>query len=46
VQAVDLLAKGMAFISHTLVLQARELAGMCKAIAALKKQRSCKRRYI
>jgi NADH pyrophosphatase NudC (nudix superfamily) len=46
VQAVDLLAKGIALISYILVLQACKLAGMRKAIAALTEQRSCKRRYI
>jgi hypothetical protein len=46
VQAVNLLAKGMVFISCTLVLQERELAGMRKAIAALIEQRSCKRQYV
>jgi hypothetical protein len=46
VQAVNLLAKGMALISYTLVLQARKLAGVRKAIAALTEQRSRKRRYI
>jgi hypothetical protein len=46
VQAVNLLAKGIVFISHTSVLQERELAGMRKAIAALTEQRSRKRRYV
>jgi hypothetical protein len=46
VQAVNLLAKGIVFISYTLVLQERELAGMRKAIAALIEQRSRKRRYV
>ena len=45
-QAVNLLVKGIAFISCTLVLQARELAGVRKAIAALIAQHSCERRYI
>jgi hypothetical protein len=46
VQAVNLLVKGIAPISYTLVLQACKLAGVRKAIAALTEQRSCKRRYI
>jgi hypothetical protein len=46
VQAVNLLAKGIALISYTLVLQAYKLAGVRKAIATLIEQRSCKRRYI
>jgi hypothetical protein len=45
-QAINLLAKGVAIISYNLVLQAREIAGMRKAIASLTEQRSCKRRYI
>jgi hypothetical protein len=45
-QAVDLLAKGVAIIGHKSVLQARELAGVRKAIAALTEQRSRKRKYI
>ena len=45
-QAVNSLAKGIAFISYTLVLQAHKLAGMHKAIAAITEQRSSKRRNI
>ena len=45
-KAVDSLAKGVAIIGHSSVLQARELAGVRKAIAALTEQRSRKRRYI
>ena len=45
-QAVDQLAKGMVVMSHNSVLQARELAGMRKAVAAPTEQRSRKRRYI
>jgi hypothetical protein len=45
-QAVDLLAKGAAVLGHNSVLQAREMAGIRKAIAALTEQRSRKRRYI
>jgi hypothetical protein len=45
-QAVDSLAKGMAIIGHNSVLQARELAGIRKAMAALTEQRSRKRKYI
>ena len=41
-----MLAKGVAIIGHNSVLQARELAGVRKAIAALTEQRSRKRRYI
>jgi hypothetical protein len=45
-QALNLLAKGVAFISYSLVLQSRKIAGMRKAITVLIEQRSCKRRYI
>ena len=45
-QAVDQLTKGMLIISHNSVLQACELAGVRKAVAALTKQRNRKRRYI
>ena len=45
-QAVDLLAKGIAIIGHNSVLQTRELAGIRKALAAITEQRSRKRRYI
>jgi hypothetical protein len=45
-EAVDQLKKGMAVISYNSVLQARELAGVRKAIAALTEQRSRKRRYV
>jgi NADH pyrophosphatase NudC (nudix superfamily) len=36
----------MAIMNHISVLQARELAGMRKAVAALTEQRSRRRRYI
>jgi hypothetical protein len=45
-QAVNLLIKGIALITYILVLQACELVGVRKAIAALTEQRSCKRRYV
>jgi hypothetical protein len=45
-QAVDSLAKGVAIIGHNSVLQARELAGIRKAMAAMTEQRSRKRKYI
>jgi hypothetical protein len=45
-QALNLPAKSMAFISYTTVLQSYKIAGMRKVIAALTEQRSCKRQYI
>lgn len=36
----------MAIIGHNSVLQAQELAGICKAMAAMTEQCSCKRKYI
>ena len=39
-RAVDSLAKGVAIIGHNSVLQARKLAGVRNAIAALTEQRS------
>ena len=45
-QAVDLLAKGIAIIGHNSVLQTREIAGLHKAIEAATEQRRRKRKYI
>ena len=45
-QTVDLLAKGMAIMGHKSELQAREIAGLRKAIDALTEQRKRKRKYI
>jgi hypothetical protein len=45
-QAVDSLAKGIAIMGHNSVLQIGEPAGIRKAMAAIIKQRSCRRRYI
>ena len=45
-QTVNSLAKGVAVIGYSSVLQACNLADMRKAVAALTEQRSCKRMYI
>jgi hypothetical protein len=45
-QVVDSLAKGMAIMGHKSELQAREIAGLRKAIDALTEQCKRKRKYI